>query len=125
MTFKQTVLGAIFSSLLLISLPGLASESSSEGMIEEIISYSNYGTLGNDDTKGDVWVSLATNNGASCSYGYFIHKAQGGYQSNLSMLLAAYHAKTPIKIRGNTGVLWSGSNSETDPACEVDSVQYR
>ncbi len=126
MPFKYLISRVIFALSFVISLPAIASEESSTegGLITEIISYSDYGTADSAGNKGDVWVSLAVN-GASCSYGYYIHKAQGGYDSNLSMLLAAYHAKTPIKIRGNVGELWVGSNSETHPACEVNSVQYR
>ena len=73
--------------LLLVLLPCLSFasiEHSAQSTVSKIYSYSTYGS-------GDVVVQLASN-GASCNGGYWLKKADPGFQANFSMLMAAYHA---------------------------------
>tara|TARA_R110002072_G_scaffold33030_9_gene100262 strand:+ start:9352 stop:9687 length:336 start_codon:yes stop_codon:yes gene_type:complete len=87
---------------------------SSSGKIDRMISYSKFG-------NGDVFVSLS-NNGAICTYGYFINKDSAGYQSSLSLLVAAYHSNIDVKIMAYDSVKWSGNTANT--VCEIYSVEY-
>ncbi len=103
--------------LCIINFTALASvdlESSPKSTIKRLISYSKFG-------KGDVYVQL--NSGTSaCSHGYFINKESAGYESVLSMLLAAYQANTPVILYGYKNNQWSGSSA---PVCELYSVLYQ
>ncbi|MDP5211343.1 hypothetical protein, partial [Microbulbifer sp. 2205BS26-8] len=71
--------------------------------------------------NGDVFISLSTN-GATCNYGYFVNKNSQGFEGQLSMLLAAYQAKTPIYISANENSRWSNSSNTV---CEVHSIEYK
>ena len=74
-----------------------------EGKINNIITYTTFGS-------GDVVFSLeASVNG--CDNGYWLRKNDPGFNSTLSTLLSAYHAKTTVKVFGHDDQLWNGSNS--------------
>ncbi|MEI8671951.1 hypothetical protein P4S52_08290 [Vibrio sp. SA48] len=91
-----------------------AKETSPKDTIKRLIAYSDYG-------NGDVYIEL-TRNGATCSHGYYIDKASAGYESTLSMLLAAYQANTKILISGYVNNRWAGSSAAV---CEIYSVIYK
>ncbi|MDC5855186.1 hypothetical protein [Vibrio europaeus] len=99
--------------ILLLSFGVSAEEASPQGTIKRLIAYSKYG-------NGDVYVEL-TQNGATCSSGYYIDKASAGYESTLSMLLAAYQANTPVTIFAYENKRWAGSSYAV---CEISSVVY-
>ncbi|EHV5558131.1 hypothetical protein K0W35_004885 [Vibrio parahaemolyticus] len=81
--------------------------------IERLIVYSKLG-------NGDVFVSTDAHS-EQCSNGYFIDKASAGYEGIVSMLIAAYQAKTPIQLSGYTDAFWGGS---TGPVCALYNVTY-
>ena len=108
----KKVIGVILLSML--STPLWALESSA-GTIERMISYTKYG-------NADIFVSLTTNGAEHCTYGYFIRKDAPGYESAMSMLLAAYHAKKSVKISAYDTVKWPGNADNT--VCEIYSVEY-
>lgn len=89
-------------------------EFTSESEVTRLISYAQFG-------KGDVFISLKKN-GAKCSSGYFVNRDSVGFESLYSMLLAAYHARTPVILGGYDDKQWSGS---TDPVCELYSVEHK
>lgn len=114
MLLRTSVL--ILACTLSSSLPVAASEleGSSLSSIDRLIAYSRFG-------NGDVFISLETN-GPQCAHGYYVDKSSAGYESMLSMLVAAYQAKTPIVLHGTTSKQWSGSSK---PVCEIYSVSYQ
>ncbi|KZN37871.1 hypothetical protein N480_14100 [Pseudoalteromonas luteoviolacea S2607] len=85
---------------------------SSYTKITAIESYSSYG-------DGDVIFQLE-NPESSCSGGYWMKKSTPGFEANLSMILASYHAQSKVQIRGFPGTLWGGSKS---PYCHVYSIR--
>ena len=96
---KKTIfLGALFFSLNAFS----AIEVSPVTKIDRIMSFSEYG-------QGDVTVWLE-NNGAICTHGYWLRKADPGFDANLSLVLSAFHAQSAISIRGHTDDIWTGSS---------------
>ncbi len=90
-----------------------AEEDSPVSGIDQIYSYSVYG-------GGDVIVKLESN-GSSCPGGYWLKKTDGGFTSNLSMVIAAYQAKTQVQIGGDTSDAWGGSGSNH---CRANWVRY-
>ncbi|AIU68026.1 hypothetical protein ABF162_14205 [Vibrio coralliilyticus] len=97
--------------ILLLSFGVSATEESPTGLIKRIQAYS---------VHGDIFISMETN-GQQCSTGYFIDKVSPGYESILSMLLAAYQANTPISIFAYEDQRWSAT---TAPVCKIFSVVY-
>ncbi|NRB68229.1 MAG: hypothetical protein HRU48_12825 [Vibrio sp.] len=97
--------------ILLLSFGVSATEGSPTGTIKRMQSYSS---------SGDVFVSMETN-GQQCNTGYFIDKLSAGYESTLSMLLAAYQANTPISIIAFEDQRWSGTSAAV---CKISSVVY-
>ena len=113
MNLNKLILSILFSSFLIVTNVSFANEKSPKGTIKRLVAYSLY-------SAGDMLVSLQTN-GSVCSNGYFIDKNTIGYENILSMLLSAYHAKTPIYITGDEGNKWGGSSK---PTCHILSVEY-
>lgn len=104
----------VLTIITLSLLPVVASaqqEASPQGVIDRLVSYAS---------NSGAYVSLSQN-GSTCSHGYHVEGDSGGYNSNLSMLIAAYHTGTPVVLRGDTTTFWSGSSS---PVCRLTSVQY-
>ncbi|NNU14548.1 hypothetical protein HL669_23380 [Vibrio parahaemolyticus] len=88
-------------------------ETSSPTQIDRLIVYGKRG-------NGDVFLSTEANS-EQCADGYFIDKASAGYEGSVSMLIAAYQAKTQIQISGYTDSFWSGS---TGQVCALYNVTY-
>jgi len=101
--------------ILLITIPSvvLAAEPSPTSKVKKIASYSEYG-------GGDVMISLEKN-GNICTSGYFLKKTDPGFNANLSMVLAAYHSKSVIRIDGHTDQKWTGSSGYY---CHVYDIAY-
>lgn len=68
--------------------------------ITEIGSYSEFG-------GGDVYIKVQ--NPSSHCDAYWIRPSDPGFQSNLSMALSAFHAKSNVKVFGLRDELWNGS----------------
>jgi hypothetical protein len=102
--------------LLILSFAGnlFAAEGSPITNIAEIYSYSEYG-------GGDVVFSLK-NPSANCDKGYWLKKSDPGFNANLSMLIAAYHAKTNVIVYGHINEIWDGS---TGKYCHLYAINYR
>ncbi|WP_104401910.1 hypothetical protein [Vibrio penaeicida] len=110
----KTILSALFISMSLINIAhAFTPEASPTGSIKRLIAYTKFG-------NGDVYVQLNANS-TSCSHGYFIDKSSAGYESTLSMLLAAYQANTPVTLYANPEKKWAGSGNSV---CELYSVVY-
>jgi len=89
-----------------------AAESSQVTTISKLISYNQYG-------GGDVIFRIA--NPTNSCFGYWISKSDLGFNANLSTILAAYQAKTKVKIHGHTGQKWPGSNNFW---CKLYAIEY-
>ena len=100
-------------SFLFVGAVAAATEGSALSKIEQLYSFSESG-------GGDVTVRLSEN-GSICA-GYWLKKTDPGFQANLSMIIAAYHAKSDIVITGHTDQIWAGSGGKY---CHVYSVGYR
>lgn len=88
---------------LFVSASAMAAiEASRETTIKRLISYNQHG-------GGDVVFTV--NNPSSGCYGYWIEKNDAGFDANLSMILAAYHAKSKVTVHGLNDVKWSGSGN--------------
>ncbi|TMP38213.1 hypothetical protein [Pseudoalteromonas rubra] len=85
-----------FSSLTFAAVKG-----SSKTTVATLITYSQYG-------QGDVVFKLAAPE-ESCPDGYWMKKADPGFEANLSVLLSAYHAKSKVIARGHDDKVWAGS----------------
>ncbi|EJE4149822.1 hypothetical protein C1S86_23850 [Vibrio parahaemolyticus] len=112
-----TLLGVLMSVSVYAAptLPTVANniETSSLTQIDRLIVYGKRG-------NGDVFLSTDANS-EQCADGYFIDKASAGYEGSVSMLIAAYQAKTQIQISGYTDSFWSGS---TGQVCALYNVTY-
>ncbi|WP_330960985.1 hypothetical protein [Photobacterium sp. 53610] len=82
--------------------------------IKEVTSYSEYG-------DGDVVFKLASPE-ATCPSGYWLRKTDPGFQANLSMVIAAYQAKTSVMAFGLPDEIWSGSKGKY---CRMYAISYR
>lgn len=89
-----------------------AAEASQLTTISRFISYNQYG-------GGDVVFRIE--NPTSNCFGYWISKDDLGFNANLSTILAAYQAKTKVKIYGHTDKKWSGSG---DFWCKLYAIEY-
>ncbi|RSD32131.1 hypothetical protein [Vibrio pectenicida] len=69
---------------------------------------------------GDVVFKLSTPD-IRCPDGYWLNKKDVGFEPTLSMLIAAYHAKTPIRAAGLTNQKWDGSRGFY---CKLYSISY-
>lgn len=99
-------------ALLLAANLAEAAEASSVTTISRFISYNQYG-------GGDVVFRVA--NSTSSCYGYWITKEDAGFNANLSAIVAAYHAKTKVKVYGLTYQKWSGSSNTW---CKLYAIEY-
>lgn len=82
--------------------------------IKMVNSFSNYGA-------GDVIFSTANSGTTECPV-FWITKTDPGFQANLSMIIAAYHAKTSVTVVGITDFPWSGT---TEKSCKLYYIQYQ
>ncbi len=83
----------------------------------KIIAMETYTEYGN----GDVIFSISPSE-ATCSDGYYLRKVDPGYDANLSMLMAAYHADTMVVVRGRNTDRWDGAPDKD--FCKVYSIRY-
>ncbi len=86
--------------LLLLSQYSIAA-SAITGKITNVMTYTEYGS-------GDVIFSLdASANG--CDEGYWLPPSAPGFNTTLSIILSAYHAKSTVRLWGHDDQLWGGS----------------
>ncbi|WP_239445605.1 hypothetical protein [Vibrio nigripulchritudo] len=81
--------------------------------ISFVTSYNQYG-------PGDVAFKIKTPI-SQCPDGYWITKADPGFQANLSMLIAAFQAKSNVRIYGLPSQKWAGSSGTF---CKLYSIEY-
>ncbi|MEI8594388.1 hypothetical protein [Photobacterium sp. Hal280] len=84
--------------------------------IKMIHSYSEYG-------GGDVIFRLAESETTSCPSGYWLRKTDPGFDANLSMLIAAFHAKSRVVVYGLPDEIWPGS--QTGKYCHLYAINYQ
>jgi len=89
-----------------------AAEASKVTTISRLISYNQFG-------GGDVVFRIA--DPTSACFGYWISKDDSGFNANLSTILAAYQAKTKVKIYGQTEQKWPGSGNFW---CKLYAIEY-
>lgn len=81
--------------------------------IASVTSYAGY--------SGDVHFSIE-NSIPECSDGYWFIKTGAGFEANLSMVIAAYHAKSNVIIHGLPAERWYGSNGNF---CHLYDITYK
>ncbi|WP_303455175.1 hypothetical protein [Photobacterium sp. 2_MG-2023] len=89
---------------------------SSVSTIKTIHSYSEFG-------GGDVYLKLAEPETTSCPSGYWLRKTDPGFDANLSMAIAAFHAKSRVIAYGLPDEMWPGS--PTGKYCHLYAIQYQ
>lgn len=89
-------------------------EPSNPGTVARVISYTTYG-------NGDVAVALSNITGKTCE-GYWLNKADPGFQANFAMLVAAYHTKNTVQLYGETTLKWAATGAYF---CKLTLVDYR
>ncbi len=57
-----------------------------------------------------------------CIDGYWLAKSDVGFQSNFSMVLAAYAAKTPVTVDAYIDKPWPGSAAKF---CKLNSLEFK
>ncbi len=102
----------LITLLFAANLAEAAQEASSVTTISRFISYNQYG-------GGDVVFRVA--NPTDGCYGYWITKEDAGFNANLSAIVAAYHAKTKVRLYGITDQKWSGSGNFW---CKLYAIEY-
>ncbi|MDE1243547.1 hypothetical protein [Vibrio aestuarianus] len=114
MNFKRCNLLAL---MLLLAMPVMAASyiGSEETYISSVISYNQFGA-------GDVVFRL--DKPIQQCHGYWINKGDPGFEANLSMIIAAYQAKSPVMIYGlpAQSEKWKGSRNHW---CKLYQITYR
>lgn len=82
-----------------------ADQITSETTISKIYTYTQYG-------GGDALVIVA-NPATNCADGFWLAPADAGSKSTLSSLIAAYHARSKVRIVASDTSLWPGSSTGT------------
>lgn len=100
--------------LALVPITALALEPSPVSEIKVLQTYTNW-------AHADVMVVLQSTSGV-CK-GYWFNKDDAGYQSNLSMLIAAYQANTKLQLHGHEEISSKWAGSETH-FCKLYSITY-
>ncbi|RDH43413.1 hypothetical protein [Zooshikella ganghwensis] len=81
--------------------------------IESVDAFADFG-------DGDIIFNLVAKvNG--CERGYWISKNHPGYNTTVSMIIAAYQAKSRVLVRGYAQRRWKGS---AGPFCQLYSIRY-
>ncbi len=80
--------------------------------IVRMISYNQFG-------NGDV--VFRTESTSDICYGYWITKADDGFDANFSMLLSAYHSSSKINVYAYSNQRWAGSSNHW---CKVYALEY-
>lgn len=88
---------------------------SGKSYINRVISYNEYGA-------GDVVFRIA--NPINDCYGYWLTKGDPGFNANLTMIIAAYQAKTPVIVAGlpAQSEQWKGSK---DHWCKLYGIEFK
>lgn len=104
---------------MLAALPvGAASVNSGTTTIKEIYSYADAGE------SGDVvfTVNEASPIGSSECVGFWMDSSAPGFKNNLSFLLSAYHAASPVLIYSKDTDLFPGSSGKY---CRMTIIRFR
>ena len=97
---------ALFVTLAFV-LGNPGSAFAAESFHAKIVTISAYTSFGN----GDVILTVDSQP-TGCDAGFWLSKSDPGFSSTLSVLLAAFHAKSKISISGDPNQLWGGTTSK-------------
>jgi hypothetical protein len=103
----------------LLSIPALAaSVNSGTTTIKEIYSYADVGA------SGDLVFTVNAESpiGASECIGFWLDSTAPGFNNNLSFLLSAYHAASPVLIYGKDDELFPKSSGKY---CRMTIIRFR
>lgn len=90
-------------------------EHSNISQITSVKSYMNWGT-------GDVVFNIEDR--TSTCVGYWFNKNEPGYYANLSLLVSAYHAQSPLYISADTSTAAKWDGSLSDHYCKLYKIAY-
>jgi hypothetical protein len=98
--YIATVVGSV-----LMSLASYASTTDNPvGLIIGVYTYTDYGA-------GDV-VVVVENPPLACQHGFWIRMTDAGAKTTFAQVLAAFHAKTPMRMGGYDDQMWAGSTGK-------------
>lgn len=101
--------------ILLSSSAYSANEVSAISKVNTILSVSEYG-------QGDVIFKM-DENGTQCTHGYWLRPSDPGFESNLSVVLSAFHSQSNLRVIGQDHAIWTGSSAYT--YCHVSNISLR
>lgn len=78
----------------------------------------NYASLYNQYGTGDVHFTVATP-AAGCESGFFINKADPGFQGNLLAIVLSKTQNFSVQVYGDTALRWAGSGANV---CKVYTI---
>lgn len=107
---KTTIAAAVLAASSSFSVAAVEYVGSAITKVSFITSYNR---------NGDVMLKLETPI-ESCK-GYWLNVADTGFDSNMSMLIAAFQANSKVRIYGLPAEDWAGSSGNY---CKVYSVEY-
>jgi hypothetical protein len=87
------------------------------GFNTKITFLNSYNQYGNGDVIFNVDAPVA-----GCESGFWLTKADAGFQSNMAMLVAANMAKSTVSVVGDTAQMWGGSGGRY---CKLYSIEVR
>ena len=104
--------------ILLVAMSNYSLAASYKGSpISKVVSVTSYAEYG----PGDVIFSIE-NPIPECINGYWLKKSDPGFQANLSMVIAAYHAKSNVLIYGLPDQIWPASGGKF---CHLFNITYK
>lgn len=104
----------LLSFALIANYAQAASVGTTSTKIAFVSSYNQYGT-------GDV-IFKVQDPVSDCADGYWITKADPGFQANLAMIISASEVKNTVVVNGLPDQLWSGSTDSK--YCKLYSIEF-
>jgi hypothetical protein len=105
----------LFSALLLVSASTHAAISGTA--VTKVSFMQSYNQYGGGDTTFQVETPLA-----GCENGFWMSKSDAGFNTNLALILSAYHAKSSVIVYALTDQIWGGSAGKY---CKLYMIELR
>ena len=111
-----------FGKSFLVAVLLLAASTSANAVLVYTTSTITY--IDSNTTFGDGDVDFVMSTPVSDCVGFWFKKSDGGYNSNLSMLLAAFQTKSSVLVYGDNDISqkWTGSSSKF---CHLNMIRMQ
>lgn len=113
---KKLIFAVLVAGFPLVGIGPARASTISTSTVTQLIRLTSY----NQFDGGDVTLEVS-NPPAACPDGYWLNKSDAGFSANLSMLIAAYEAKTTLTISALPDQLWPGTSGTV---CKLYDIQY-